>query len=190
MAGSQTEMEVQLTLDKNDWVRYQHHIKGILGQRAKNRASGFWADLLINVVLLSFFVLVVIPYLVPDTGLHRPTVISLFSIIAAGILWRYFKNRQIDMPAEQGLFYRQRRFHFSETGVRIEGRGFNCCYSWSVIQSIEHTEGMILLWLDTADALLLPDTRLTNPEALFNHISLEYNKSHSAADKNISRGMA
>jgi len=54
--------------------------------------------------------------------------------------------------------------------------GYEASHRWSVVKRIERANGMILIYLDTACAYVLPENKLEDPSRLFNYLNEEYKK--------------
>ena len=66
------------------------------------------------------------------------------------------------------------KFKFSEQGISITSEGYKTDCSWGVVKKIERAQGMILLYLDTVYAYILPESKLGDPDDFYAYIKAQH----------------
>lgn len=81
-----------------------------------------------------------------------------------------FKVRKSFEPSDTGSFCGVHRFRFTEQGIESEGNGFVTNHSWQIVKKVERTQGMILIYFDTAIAYAFPESKLSDPDGVYKYI--------------------
>lgn len=166
-------MEIQITLEKEDWKKYQSYIEREFPKRFKTWMDSFWLNLLIWMVIAFVFMSIYTKV----TTFHWPTAISVgvfFVLIAALFIFNMLRIRKAFEPSEKGTFCGKHDFRFTDHGIESEGDGYRGCHSWEIIKKVERAQDMILIYIDTVYAFVFPEAKLTDPEMLFSYISERY----------------
>ncbi|TKB05668.1 YcxB family protein [Desulforhopalus sp. IMCC35007] len=173
-------MEIQVTLQKEDWKLYQSYIEKELPKHLKTWMDSFWVNMLIWMVIAFGFLLIFNQY----SSFHWPTAISVgafFISISALFLFNMFKIRKAFEPSDEGTFCGNHTFIFDEHGINSEGEGYKGIHSWAIVKKIERVQGMILIYLDTAYAYVFPESKISDPDGFYNYISEQHSKVTSQA---------
>ena len=166
-------MEIQITLDKQDWKSYQGHIERELPKRMKTWMDSAWVNMIIWMVIAFLF----LSLFNRHSNFHWPTAISVgvfFITISALFFFNMFKIRKAFEPSEAGTFCGDHLFIFNEQGIISEGKGYKGNHSWSIVKKIDRAEGMILIYLDTAYAYVFPESKLKAPDDFYGLIYEQY----------------
>ena len=172
-------MEIQITLQKEDWRLYQSYIERELPKRSKTWMDGLWVKIFIWMVMGIVFMTIFQCF----SCFHWPTAAYtaiFFLLISAVFFFNLFKMRKAFEPLENGAFCGSHKFTFTSEGIASEGKGYKGHHSWEIVKKIERAPGMILIYFDTAYAYIFPESKLDNPDEFFNYISelySTYNKS-------------
>lgn len=166
-------MEIQITLQKEDWKLYRGYIEKELPKHLKTWMDGFWVNMLSWILVSFVFMSIFNKY----SEFHWPTAISLgvfFIIISALFFFGMFKIRRAFEPSEDGMFCGDHLFTFDDYGVKSQGKGYESFHSWEVVKKIERAQGMVMIYLDTAYAYVFPESKLNDPDGFYNFISDRY----------------
>lgn len=166
-------MEIQIKLEKEDWKKFQSHIERELPKRCKTWLDGLWGSLVTWVVIaLAFFFI----FRQVDT-FDWPTAATVgifFILLTAFFFINVFRIRKAFEPAENGAFCGNHHFRFTDTGIESEGEGYKGFHSWETVKSVERTQGLILIYIDTVYAFIFPESKLSDPDGLFHYISVRF----------------
>lgn len=166
-------MEIKINLQKEDWRRYQSYIGKALPNNRKTWMDSFWVNMFVWMVVGIVFMTIFRKF----SHFHWPTAVSVaifFVIISALYFFNCVKIRKAFEPLESGTFCGDHKFTFSSKGIASEGEGYEGCHSWRIVKNIERASGMILIYLDTAQAYVFPESKLDNPDEFYNYISGQY----------------
>jgi len=168
-------MDILIKLEIEDWNQYQSYIEKELSKSVKSWTDSFRFNLVLwgvtGFILMSIFRNL--------SEIHWPTVgvVSVFYILIFILfIIKLAKLKKAFAPSETGVFFGEHQFVFDEEGIKSKGHGYEGKHSWSVVQRIERTNGMILIFLDTAYAYIFPVSKLDNPDKLYNYINEQYKK--------------
>lgn len=153
-------MEISLTLTQQDWLRYQLYLEKNLPSRTLSRLlGGGYVVLGALAVLLALWL---------DSICLVNIAFVLGFLLAFLALWALgiSQARKAYFPIPGGAFCSQHRFVFDQQGIHTESDGSSSYTSWRKINRVEHTDEMIMLFLDTAYAFILPCNQLQDPNAL------------------------
>lgn len=166
-------MEISIKLEADDWRKFQLYIEKELPKTVKSWTDGFW----FNVILWTVITLIFLSLFQNSAKFHWPTagfVSVIFIVMFALFIFNLVKQRKAYAPSEDGAFIGEHTFIFDEKGIRTKGKGYDGSHNWSIVKRIERVNGMLLIFLDTAYAFVLPESKLENPESLYNYISEQY----------------
>ncbi len=167
-------MKFSINLEKNDWLLFQKYLEKELPKSVK-----IWADhFLFDIALVA--ILIVSIFLTFDTfeQVHLPTAFATSIIFITYFIFLIIsgiKFRIAATPAEDGIFIGLHLFIFDENGITSSGEGYEGFQSWSIVKKIVRTDGMILIFLDTAYAFVFLEDKLDNPDELYNTAIQFYN---------------
>lgn len=103
-----------------------------------------------------------------------------FVVMIAVCLLKYFmlqkELRRKCEPSDEGIFVGEHKFIFDEEGIQSQGKGYKSSLAWSVVRKIERGRGMILVYQDTENAYVFPESKLDNPNEFYNFITEQYSK--------------
>ena len=171
-------MEIHLTLTSEEWYKFQKFIQRKNQKDLNGVIGGFWANLALFFVLTFIFV-VLFNFI---DRFHYPTAIFffvIFSTIIGLFFWNIYRLQRSFVPSENGIFVGEHNFTFDEKGIRSEGKGYRSFHEWRVVKTIMRENGMIMIFLDTANAFIFPETQLSDPD-VFLHTIRGYRRKHSA----------
>ncbi|MGV7222032.1 MAG: YcxB family protein [Nitrospinales bacterium] len=169
-------MEIKIKLEKNDWKTFNAYVaaenKNIIWRG--NRSLYYLYVALVAVVTFIF---------VYKYSIDTSTAMALIAIFVLASL--YNKNYTSKLfklyePSDDGWFLGKHKFSFDEEGIKTQGDGSSSFQSWSTVKKIVCGHGMIMIFIDTANAFIFPAAKLNNPEEFYNHINNLYtNTSHN-----------
>jgi len=175
------EITIELTID--DWNRFQNYLGKKLTSSVKNITDNFWFNLIVWMIL-GFMFMFVFRRL---SDFHWPSagfVIGILICIAIMAFYKFKKNYRVYEPAIDGAFVGTHKYRFDEDGIHSYGKGYESKHSWEIVKSIEKEAGLIMLFIDTSAAFIIPEEKVDNPDDLFNHISDLYANITSRPSKN------
>ncbi len=166
-------MEIIITLEKDDWKRFQSHIEKELPKSVR-----FWTDsFLFNFIIGAILVFTITIVIDNFHKFHLPTAVTVgsFSIVFLFLsIINSIKLRIAYSPSKSGIFIGKHYYVFDDYGIMSQGGGYKNRYAWYVIKKIERSNGMIFIYLDTAHALVFPEKKLENPDEFFSYINEQY----------------
>ena len=172
-------MEITINLDREDWKNYQKYIDRELPKSVKSTFKSFLSNL-----VLWFFLALGFMFVFQHVGAFDwPTAITVgvvFLIFFALFIINMLKIKKAYEPSEKGVFVGKHKFIFNEEGIVSSGNGYEGNHSWQIIKKIVRSDGMIILFLDTAFAFIFPEKKLDNPDELYRYIEEKFDKYHSA----------
>lgn len=163
-------MEVEITYEKEDWLKFQKFLEKEIPKRIKTPWDNTFVSIAVWIVIgvISMFL-----FRQVSDVFHWPT--AGFVATIAAILFVLFINymnriKNAFAPSETGCFIGNHKFTITESGIESNGSGYNGFYAWSVVKEIVRDNGLIMLFIDTSNALVFPEYKISNPETLYNHV--------------------
>ncbi len=168
-------MEIDITYEKEDWLKFQGFLEKEIPKRIKTPWDNTFVSVAIWIVIgvISMFAFRQIDVF------HWPTAgyVTAFAVILFALFIRYMNRiKNAFAPSESGCFIGNHKFTITESGIESKGSGYNGFHAWSVVNNIVRNDGLIILFIDTANALIFPEHKISDPEALYNYVQ-ECNKS-------------
>lgn len=168
-------MDVLIKLEVGDWLRFQSHIEKELAKNTHSWITSFWFNLVLWTALAFIFM-----FVFQNAGyFHWPTagVVAIFFIIFITLfVLKLSIIRKASAPSDNGVFVGEHQFNFDADGIKTKGHGYEASHSWSIVKRIERTNGMILIYLDTVYAYVLPENKLSDPDLLYNYLIEKFKK--------------
>lgn len=168
-------MNILIKLQLEDWEKFQLYIEKEISDSVKSWVNNFW----LNVVFWGGFGFFSMSILRNAGGIHWTTfgLVSVFFILNFILFtFKQTKLKKAFSPSESGLLFVETQFIFNEEGIKTKAKDVEGKNSWSAVQRIERTEGMILIFLDTTLAYIFPENKLENPDELYIYINEQYKK--------------
>ena len=168
-------MEIKLKLEKQDWRVFNKYLCKKVAMKNKSLLD----NVFVNIIIWMTIGLIIIFTFESFGGLHWPTAVVVTLVFVYLYLITFLKNKQLLSalePMDNGSFCREHSYKFAEEGITTE----NGIIPWSMILEIERAQGMILLYLDTAIALVFPEQKLEQPDKFYDYVS----KLHSSVSRN------
>lgn len=162
-------MEVEITYEKEDWIKFQR----FLGKEISKRTKTLWDNPFINFAVWVVIGVVSMSVFHNIGKFHAPTaayVIAFAVVIFTVFIMRLNKIKNAFAPSEIGCFIGTHTFIINESGIKTNGRGYSGSYSWSAVIDIIRSNGLIMLFLDTASAFIFPESKIEDPEALYKYV--------------------
>jgi hypothetical protein len=173
-------MEFTIQLDKDDWKKYQTYLQKEFQKGASVLSGSFW----LNALLIGAMV-VVIMFLLPQGEAfhwHTAGVVAIFFILTFILfLLNLMKMNKAFEPSDKGIFIGEHHFKFDEDGIHSRGKAYEGRHAWSSVMKVERSDGMILIFMDSAYAFLFPEHKLENPEAVYQAIGEYFRRSKKLA---------
>ena len=165
-------MQIEIDLDKADWARYQTYVEKTLPAEAKPAVNKRWHTILIWVLTIMF--LLALNFFEHFDWPTAMFVAAAFVALFGVLLIQLASTRKAFEPAADGVFCGHHRFSFTSEGIASSGRGYRGLHSWNLVKKVVRAEGMILIFLDTIFAYVLPESKLENPVALFEYVTQQH----------------
>ena len=163
-------MQIKVNLQEQDWLAFQRHIARSAAKKNNAGNSKFWKELFTWMAIAIIFT---ITFQVVG-ALHWPTVVAV-SVIFIVLIALYLINlrgiRSAFKPSQEGIFCGEHEFNFHDDGFDVHGKGYHSHMQWCIVKRIERTNGMILMYLDSFQASIIPERDLDNPDELYQFIS-------------------
>lgn len=167
-------MEIKVRIRIEDWRTYLSYINEYSRKNSGARFFSFWTMFFIFVPIGLAYALGAKYF---HYQIHVPTAIciSVFFILIIGVYFYIFAEMQKACdPSEKGMFLGGKKFLFDEDGVKSEGNSFKTEYLWSGVTGIERANGLILIFIDSTAANIIPEADLENPDEVYKHIKKLY----------------
>ena len=166
-------MNILLKLEFEDWKKYQLYLEKITSQSVKSWADNIW----LNIIFWGGFGYFSMGFLRNTGGIHWPTFAITFVFFLLNttlIFYKQNKLKQAFTPSPSSIFFVENEYIFNEAGIETKSKDYETKQNWSSVQRIERTEEMILIFLDTNLAYVLPENKLENPDKLYSYINELY----------------
>ena len=165
-------MEIQIDLEKQDWLQYQAYVEKKLQSQSKSGASKRWITILTWVLTIGFMLALnfIDRFDWPTAAFVSLAFLSLFALV----LLHLASARKMVEPTDDGVFCGRHVFTFTEEGIASRGRGYHGLHSWELVKNVVRTQGMILIFLDSIYAYVLPESKLANSEELFDYVTRQH----------------
>lgn len=176
-------MEIEITLEKEDWRRFQSYIEKQLWKQQKNWTDGFW----VNIVFWALMAALLMKFFHRFSEFHWPSglfVFVIFGLIAIMYFYKANKLRRAFEPMESGGFCGKHKFVFTDEEILSEGEGYQGRHAWKIVKRVERGNGMILVFLDTIHAYVFPEGKLTEPDEFYEYVSWRF-RSAEEADRQV-----
>ncbi|NQZ10657.1 MAG: YcxB family protein [Algicola sp.] len=174
-------MQIKINIQVQDWLAFQQHIERSAAKLnnpsviVKSKLNSFWGSLFIwmslTVVLMLTFQTV--------GSLHWPTAVAI-SLIFIAIITLYFINlrgiRKGFKPLDDGIFCGEHELNFDDNGFDAQGEGYHSHYQWPLVKKTERVNGLMLIYLDAFQAIVIPERDLENPNELYQFICQKVSK--------------
>lgn len=152
----------ELNLEQRDWQAYQQVLDGLLSEKAARWSDKRWLKVTTWLGLLTLFGL--LWQFVGD--FHWPTaaIISvIFVLISSFFLFSLQQLRRAYQPSELGVFTGTHRFTLSDSGIDVQGDFYQAHIDWRQVLKIHQQGGLIILFVDNAQAFIFPEHQLSQP---------------------------
>ncbi len=170
-------MEFSIRLNEKDWKQFYSYVQKELA-KSKPPMAG---QLLFNILLWFFiafeFMLVFFIYKKDIFNLSTAFAVTTFFLI---IIMVYFSSlvriQKASRPSSRGIFIGEHNFSFDEEGISSKGENYESKNGWGSVLKIERAMGMIIIYFDTTYAFIFPESKLEEPNDLYNYIHDKYEK--------------
>lgn len=152
-------MNAEITLTKSDWKSFQKLSEREASKRAPKGKFDFYITLISWIVIGISLVILFGTIHWPTAGLV--TLIAVFSI-GVGVL-HLMRIKKAYAPIEGGMFIGRHRFTFDDSGITAEGDSYRSHFNWNAVQSVQETNDVVIVFLDTAYGLIFPKRDLEDP---------------------------
>ncbi|ASP39516.1 hypothetical protein CHH28_12900 [Bacterioplanes sanyensis] len=171
-------MEVTINLEQQDWLALSSHLEAAARNEHKTWMDSVWFNFLVGFAIAILCTVVFNRF----SEFHWPTAIVVASFLIALLTVHFFRSIKIRRsfdPLVDGIFCGKHTFTFSERGIESQGKGYRGVHAWSLVKKIERVSGMILIYLDTANAHVFPESQLESPDEFYRRIQAFH--THSTA---------
>lgn len=178
-------MEVEIKLSVKDWESYH----SFLGSEAPRKYySGWWLTLLNALVWFLGFI-IVMATINSVSSFHWPTAITV-SILFLLLMLNHFLNRPRVLmasfaPEKDGSFCGVHFFNLTSESLIAKSEGYFSEHSWSLFKRVERSHGLIMLFIDKANAFVFPESELSNPEEFYSFTKEKVNEYNKVIKKDI-----
>ncbi|HEX7028365.1 MAG TPA: YcxB family protein [Gammaproteobacteria bacterium] len=162
-------MEIEITLEKEDWRRYQSYIEKQLWGQQKNWKEALWVNIVVWALMAALLMMLFHNF----SEVHWPTglfVFVIFALIAVIYFHKAHKLRKAYEPMESGVFCGKHKFVFTDEEIISEGEGYQGRHAWKIVKRVERGNGIILIFLDTIHAYVFPEGKLDSPDEFYEYV--------------------
>ena len=159
-------MELKLKLEKEDWLAFNRYLCKKIAAKNKTVFDNFF----INIFLWMIIGFAIIFTAKQFGGFHWPTAVITSIVFLLFYFVLFIKQKKLQAaiePMENGSFCRELEYKISEEGITTR----DGTISWDLILHIERAQGMIMLYLDSAFALIFPEQKLEDPDKFYECVS-------------------
>ncbi len=163
-------MKFDLKLTAAQWSGFQKYMQRKKQKELKGIINGFWVDLIIWIAL-AFFFYIGFTYV---GSVHYPTaiIISCIFLIVIGLwIWNVIRLNRALAPSEHGPFLGKHRCIIDEAGIHLERKGYKRYVDWHAVKLVERGNGMIMLFIDTAQAFIFPENQIDDIDEFMQKIN-------------------
>ncbi|MGD2140892.1 MAG: YcxB family protein [Burkholderiales bacterium] len=165
-------MQIEIDLDQSDWTKYQTFVEKTLAAESGNVSSKRWMNILLWILTIVF--LLALNFIERFDWPTAVYVSLVFISLFGALLFQLKDARKAFEPAVGGVFCGRHKLSFTEEGIVSSGRGYHGLHSWKLVKKIVRAEGMILIFLDTIFAYVLPESKLPNPDELYEYVTRQH----------------
>lgn len=157
----------ELNLEQRDWLAYQQVLDSLLSEKAARWSDKRWLKITTWLGLVVLFLL--LWRFVGDFHWPTATIITvIFVLISSFFLFSLQQLRRAYRPSEHGLFTGTHQFTLSDEGIEIHGAYYQARIDWPQVLKIHQQGGLIILFVDNAQAVILPEHQLNQPTQVLN----------------------
>lgn len=169
-------IEIEIKLE--DWTKFSNYIAKEKTKESAKSPSHIKAFItLIFLIALSVYI-----FRSLNLTIDKPTAILFINIFLIYFFyffyfsWNQKKFIKTYNPLANGVILRKSYYIFDENGIDIQSDGIKTFYKWKIIEKIEFTDDIVMIYIDTAIALLFPCNQLDDVEKFINMINQYNNK--------------
>jgi len=165
------EITIELTLDH--WKSFQKYLEKERTSSVKNITDNFWFNLFSWMVLAFVFMFIFRKF----NDFHWQSAVFVVGIIILIAIMVIYKSKKIYaayQPEIGGAFLGTHNLRFDEDGIHSYGKCYESRNGWETVKSIKNEVGLIMLFIDTSVAFIIPKDKVDNSDALFDHICSLY----------------
>ena len=162
-------MEFEIELSKRDWLIFQKYTGRKVCLKLKDVSFGFMKNLIlwmsISIIFFTMFEFF--------GEMHLPTFVAsaiIFSAIAAFYLAQTFRVRSVMQPLENGETYAVHKYKMDNSGIHSYSKNIESLCRWDAVIDVDRANDQILLYIDTLQAYIFPESQLENADELFSFI--------------------
>ena len=158
-------MEIEVTINKDHWKKYNKYIYKMKAREVGFGFGNFWVNLIVWCLLVMVFTILYRG--LSHHQMHFPTVtfvFVIFVILFVFFIWFFKRFTDACAPSESGLLLGKHRYQFDKKGIKTIGNGYESFLRWSRILDIKTSKELIILFLDTVYAIILPIDQVEDHE--------------------------
>ncbi|WP_448546444.1 hypothetical protein [Thalassotalea fusca] len=160
-------MEVKIKLSVKDWESYQ----SFLGSEAPRKYYSGWWLTLINAVVWFLGVVIVMATVDTISSFHWPTAITVCVLFLLIIVNHLINRPRVLLasfaPDIEGSFCGTHYFRLTDESIIAKSDGYTSEHSWFLFKRIVRSHGLVMLFIDTANAFIFPESELADAEAFY-----------------------
>ena len=169
-------MDIEIKLTRDHWNEFNRFVNKLRAKQINILFGSFWLNLIAWCVLV---LIIMILYGLTKRRIDAPTAELLFFIFF--ILFMFFalvlyKHIKALAPSEKGLLLGTHYFIFDEKGIHSKGKGYESFHQWSTVIDIEVSKKLVILFLDTIYAFIIPIDQLDDHKSFLDEIEILRNK--------------
>ena len=162
-------MEIEIEITADDWKKYHAFVQKRL-QKQASRAGSVRENVLVFGGIIAVFSALMMN--LQHFDIRTAALVAVFFITVFGLTLRQMHRMQSCMaPDPRGPFIGRHRLVFDLMGIHAEGRGYHSFHGWLIVKSVERGNGLIMIFMDTLMACILPEKSLDDPDAAFEAIT-------------------
>jgi hypothetical protein len=162
-------MEIEITYEKEDWLRFQAFLENEISKRIKTTED----NVVVNVVVWAFVGAFAMFVYRQFYEFHWPTagfVAAIAVVIYMSFVRHMRRFKDACAPSEAGGFIGSHSFVVTESGISSKGNRYKGFNDWSGVIEIVRDSGLIMLFIDTVQAYVFPEHKIDNPDAFYDYV--------------------
>ncbi|WP_346838700.1 hypothetical protein [Microbulbifer sp. SAOS-129_SWC] len=155
-------MVIEAKLEEKDWKIFNHYIRA---KALKDTKS--WIDSpFFNAFIWLMIAIVILGFIRPEMGLHWQS--AAFSAVVCAVIFFSIYSKEVKflknlLPLVDNSIYEKRVIEVSESGIRSKNSKHDIFLCWDNFTSIEYERGLIMIFINRANAIVIPAIQVPEP---------------------------
>ena len=158
-------IQAEIHLTPADYRSYIKSFQKYIRQKARPLLGGVWSNMAIWGVLVFLFVLIFQRWNKFDV--ETAFFVGAIAIAFIGLfIFELLKLNRASFPEPDSWYYKPMSFQFDESGIQCRTVVGNSTTKWEGVQDIVRNNGLILIFIESSQAFVLPEVQLDDADQL------------------------